>query len=244
MLIVACVNPQEDDTSLNHHPDIEEIIQLRNGIATGWHDTLICVASDPDGDMLTFGWNAFAGSLVTINDTAVWYAPTFVASYPFEIRVEDGKGGYDESTFLVQVYRDTVNLPDSSITAPIRLNNPTLTILNTEEDFKSLWLTNHPDVDTNDVSVPSSEIDFDSLSVAIISYGYGYTSGCDEDIQFIDFLFLSRDTLFIQTTQQGWFDFNPGCFSEVEPRHWVLFPKVTLPWKYLRPDNDLYWAWP
>lgn len=244
LLVLACVEPREIDNAHNSYPVIDEVNQFRNGIATGWHDTLICLASDADDDVLEYHWTAYAGSLVTISDTAVWYAPKVVALYPFSIRVEDGQGGFDDMEFDVQVYRDSIYIPFETIPAPIGLNNATLTVITSIEEFDSLWISNYPDIDTSVVMIPECGINFDSLSAAIISFGYGYRSGCDEDIQLIEYPFLSRDTLFFQTTHQGWINFNPACFAEVEPRHWLLFPKVDLPWKFIRPDDNEYWRWP
>ena len=244
LIIVSCGEPEDDYIPPNRHPDIEEIVQFRNGIATGWYDTLVCVATDPDDDVLSYAWTAYAGSLVTNNDTAIWYAPADAARYPFNVRIEDGRGGYDQRDFEVQVYVDSIYIPFETIIAPIRLVNPTLTVITSKTQYESLWVENHPDIDTTVTSIPESGLNFDDSYAAIISFGYGYRSGCDEDIQLIEYPFLSRDSLFFQTTAQGWVDFNPACFAEVEPRHWIVFPKVDLPWRFLRPDDELYWSWP
>jgi len=244
LILGGCGDPEDDYISPNQHPNIDEVVQFRNGIATGWHDTLVCVATDPDDDTLRYIWTAYAGSLATNNDTAVWYAPVDAARYPFSVRIEDGRGGYDEREFVIQVYVDSIYIAYETIPAPIRLNNPTLTVITSKTQYDSLWVENNPDIDTSMTSIPASGINFDGFSAAIISFGYGYRSGCDEDIQLIEYPFLSRDSLFFQTTDQGWIDFNPACFALVEPRHWIMIPKVDLPWRFIRPDNNLYWSWP
>lgn len=244
LVICGCGEPEEDYTPPNRHPNIDDIVHFQNGIATGWYDTLVCIASDPDNDVLSYAWTTYAGSLVTHQDTAIWYAPLDVATYPFKVSVEDGRGGYDERDFEIQVFRDSIYLPYETILAPTSLKDPTLTVIFSEQEYDSLWMANHPDSDTSITPIPDSGINFDVYSAAVISFGYGYRSGCDEDIQLIEFPFLSRDSLFFQMTHQGWIDYNPACFSEVEPRHWLLFPRVDLPWRFLRPNDELYWRWP
>jgi len=231
----------EDDTYLisNHHPDIQTVQQLSNGIPTGSYDTLICKATDDDGDVLDYFWTAYAGSLTSYRDTAIWYAPLEVAKYPFLCRVEDRNGGYDEISFDVQVYSDTLALHHETINGLMRILDDTLAIIKSQEEYNSLWMLNHPDVDSLDIDIPAIDVNFDSSMIIIISFGYGPHSGCNDDVTFIDHVYTLRDSLFIQGTRQGFSEIGV-CFSVNEPRHWAIVPRVTLPSRFIGPTSVVW----
>ena len=52
-----------------------------------------CIASDPDGDELSYDWSASAGELSGAGDTVTWVAPTSEGSYSVAVAVTDGRGG-------------------------------------------------------------------------------------------------------------------------------------------------------
>ena len=221
----------EDEVySPNHHPEILSVGQLGYGIPIGWNDTLVCLASDEDGDDLVFEWTAPVGSLAGFGDTVIWFAPDTPATYPLEGRVTDGRGGYDESELLVHVFDyDTLYLEHERLIPKMRLPSDTLIVITNEVQYMNLWNQYHSISDGQGNPILPPEVNFDSLIVAVVSAGDGATSGCNQEVTFIDYVYSIRDSVFIQLTTQGWSEIQPGCFAEIEPRHWATLPKPGLP---------------
>jgi outer membrane protein OmpA-like peptidoglycan-associated protein len=71
--------------------------------------TLIADAADPDGDSLTYSWNAPAGSLANRADRQTpWTAPMQEGPVPVAITVTDGRGGTATDAVTLQVIRPAV----------------------------------------------------------------------------------------------------------------------------------------
>ena len=79
---------------LTRNPQIEQIKADPSEIEKMDHTTLTCIASDPDGDTLTYRWSSLTGSFEN-NDSSVviWNAPDVVGYYYIFCHVEDGQGG-------------------------------------------------------------------------------------------------------------------------------------------------------
>lgn len=62
---------------------------------TGGSTTVMCDASDPDGDPLTYSWTATGGSISGSGATITWTAPNAPvgSSYTITCTVSDGRGG-------------------------------------------------------------------------------------------------------------------------------------------------------
>ena len=71
---------------------------------------IVCNASDPDGDSLTYRWTAGAGTLDNAEAAVTWTAPQDPGSYTITVVVSDGKGG--------------ASLAEVVITVPEKPNNP------------------------------------------------------------------------------------------------------------------------
>ncbi len=54
---------------------------------------MVCTASDPDGDELSYEWSASAGEVSGEGDTVTWTAPPSEGSYGVTVVVSDGHGG-------------------------------------------------------------------------------------------------------------------------------------------------------
>jgi outer membrane protein OmpA-like peptidoglycan-associated protein len=71
--------------------------------------TVIAEAADPDGDTLTYAWNAPAGTLANhSNRQSPWTAPMQEGPVPITITVTDGKGGTATDAITLQVVRPVV----------------------------------------------------------------------------------------------------------------------------------------
>ena len=84
-------------------------------VGLGHHYTYAVQAADPDGDPLTFrlptapaGMTIDAGGVIRWTPTAAQFGPNAVT-----VRVEDGRGGFDQQSFTVNVVSQPTNSPPS-----------------------------------------------------------------------------------------------------------------------------------
>lgn len=93
-------------------------------VQTGQTATLTASATDPDGDSLTYQWNATEGTFSDANAArTVWTAPLQPAAVTATITVEDGRGGRATDTVdLVVIHGNALRsgvslLPDQPLTS-------------------------------------------------------------------------------------------------------------------------------
>jgi hypothetical protein len=78
---------------INNPPVIEQLTASPRKIDLGETSLLQCIASDPDGDSLTYSWSAHFGILSDSGATASWIAPSNAGNYYITCQVTDGLGG-------------------------------------------------------------------------------------------------------------------------------------------------------
>jgi hypothetical protein len=118
---VSCAAPAAapaPTTQGNGQPVIEQI----NG-SSDWspltEGQFACIASDPDGDNLTYKWAADNGTVSGSGAIMTWVSPSVMGKYKITVTVSDGKGG--EAT-AVQEARVIINADGSvSADAPVVL---------------------------------------------------------------------------------------------------------------------------
>lgn len=62
-----------------------------------------CVASDADGDNLTYTWSATGGTISSVGPVATWTAPNTCESYVVTVVVADSRGGEASEKLGVKV---------------------------------------------------------------------------------------------------------------------------------------------
>ncbi len=70
--------------------------------------SIACVATDPDGDALTYAWNAEAGVLSGSGATVTWTAPLVEGAYEIWVAVDDGEGHAASDTIGLRVRGGTL----------------------------------------------------------------------------------------------------------------------------------------
>ena len=65
--------------------------------------TIVCVASDPDGDELSYIWSVNGGSISGEGSVATWVAPNAYGTYTITVTVTDAKGGQAIKTIDIVV---------------------------------------------------------------------------------------------------------------------------------------------
>ena len=96
--------------------------------------SISCVASDPDGDALTYAWSTTAGLVLDHGNYAGWEAPQVSGTYDVTVVVEDGKGGQATATLALLVSDDA---PD---TRPPDISNVKVSHI-TEISATITWFT-------------------------------------------------------------------------------------------------------
>jgi hypothetical protein len=100
---------EQEAASENHPPQVGEIDFSSDVFYTLEEYTLAVKASDPDGDTLTFKWDAEGGFFSDINSNPTkWTAPSLANTYKISVYVIDGKGGEFIQNAYVTVETETV----------------------------------------------------------------------------------------------------------------------------------------
>jgi hypothetical protein len=137
-------------TSTNNEPIIASLEPEAEQVVPLGSVQVVCTASDPDGDELSYDWWASAGEIDGAGDTVTWVAPASEGSYSVAVEVTDGHGG--EVTDYV--------------TITVRANNPP-TITSLAADAEGTTPS-----DSLQVTCTASDPDGDELS-----YGWTATAG-------------------------------------------------------------------
>jgi len=91
----GCGSPQA--ARANQPPFIEKIVGPTSW-APGQGAQITCLASDPDGDKLTYSWTADKGTISGEGPTITWVPPSGMGKYNVTVVVSDGKGGEARGT--------------------------------------------------------------------------------------------------------------------------------------------------
>jgi len=91
----------------NKTPVIQSLVPLSPTVVAG-HSTLVtCTAEDPEGEPLTYTWNAECGELTGAGSRITWFAPTSLPGTTDEcavtVSVDDGEGGIAIAQILIPI---------------------------------------------------------------------------------------------------------------------------------------------
>jgi hypothetical protein len=87
----------------NKAPTITSLNPSANSVARGESCTINCVASDPDGDAITYSWSASSGAISGTGNSVSWTAPASVGTYTITVSVSDGKAAAVSESCNIQV---------------------------------------------------------------------------------------------------------------------------------------------
>ncbi len=99
-LIMQCSTPSESN---NNSPKISSLTANPDSLEVKETATLTCVASDPDGDALTYKWSADAGSVNGSGPSVSWVAPDLTGQFSITCTVDDGNGSSDSESIVIKV---------------------------------------------------------------------------------------------------------------------------------------------
>ena len=95
---------------VNHPPAITSLEAKQNVVAPLNSCLIECVASDPDGDELTYEWSASKGNITGAGATVAWSAPEAEGIYNIMVKVSDGNG--EEATDSITITVKNNHPPD------------------------------------------------------------------------------------------------------------------------------------
>ncbi|MFC1861457.1 PKD domain-containing protein [Chloroflexota bacterium] len=87
----------------NHPPVIESVTADPEVVLRNETTVFTCVASDPDGDELSYDWIAPIGSFSGEGSIVTWTAPTACTTYTVTVNVADDYGGEANKNFEIRV---------------------------------------------------------------------------------------------------------------------------------------------
>ena len=91
------------DVVRNRDPVISSLVADPVTVLPQDKSTITCIASDPDGDALTYNWKASSGSITGVGDTVTWIAPDSEGTFSVTVTLNDGEGGQNSSDVSITV---------------------------------------------------------------------------------------------------------------------------------------------
>ena len=92
------------DVTANHSPVIESLAAEHMVVIFGKSTNINCVASDPDGDALTYFWAAADGEISGEGSAVIWTAPDACGEYiTVTVTVVDDRGGEASRELSIRV---------------------------------------------------------------------------------------------------------------------------------------------
>ena len=87
----------------NQPPVISSLTSAQTNVLPLGIVEIQCVASDADGDTITYKWSTTGGSFTGTGPTVSWVAPQYYGDYDVTVTVEDGKGNVTQATITLSV---------------------------------------------------------------------------------------------------------------------------------------------
>ena len=125
----------------NYPPRIKSLATDPDPVFLNKSATIYCTAEDIDGQPLTYSWSVSAGSFTTQGATVIWIPPDNAGTFEITCIVDDGSGGTDSSTVMVEVLDNYTPVITGIFANPSAIDvgeTTTLTCLATDQDGDSL----------------------------------------------------------------------------------------------------------
>ena len=103
IILHSCKKDEE-----NKNPTVSSVTVAPATIVAGGTATVTVVASDPDGDALTYTYNATGGAIAGSGNVATWTAPSAEGAYSVTVSVSDGNGGTASGSGALTVFEEAV----------------------------------------------------------------------------------------------------------------------------------------
>ena len=94
----------------NRPPTIVSLTANPTSVSIRGTSTVTCNANDPDGDPLTYIWQASGGIISGSGAIVTWTAPSVTGTYSVIVTVSDGRGGEDKRGVNIDVIQPRSNV--------------------------------------------------------------------------------------------------------------------------------------
>jgi len=89
--------------AVNHPPVIDSLTTERQRVKKAMTSTIECIASDPDGDELSYIWSVNGGGISGEGPVAIWVAPNAYGTYTVTVTATDSRGGQATESIKIVV---------------------------------------------------------------------------------------------------------------------------------------------
>jgi len=106
LLIGGCMPANQPPVTFGvaaNHPPVIDSLTAEQRVRKATTSTIECIASDPDGDELSYTWLVNGGSISRKGSVATWVAPNAYGTYTITVTVTDAKGGQAIKTIDIVV---------------------------------------------------------------------------------------------------------------------------------------------
>jgi hypothetical protein len=90
----------------NQAPIITDVV-IESQVRPSTESPVVCMATDPEGDNLTYTWSASGGVIKGKGNKVTWLAPEYPGNYLLLVRIDDGNGGTFSESENITVVADT-----------------------------------------------------------------------------------------------------------------------------------------
>ncbi|MDD5647912.1 MAG: PKD domain-containing protein [Dehalococcoidia bacterium] len=135
---LSCTSVDNTGNQQNHAPVIETL----NYDKTTYHNRPVeieCIASDIDGDNLTYSWESAEGNITGEGKNVIWSPPGNMRNYPINLTVTDGKGGEAKEKIYIMVVTNADGTASSNIEIKLKLGDKNTVLI--ENQRVGIWTT-------------------------------------------------------------------------------------------------------
>jgi len=87
----------------NSYPVISSLHAGKDSVTPSGSCEVECIASDADGDSLTYAWSATGGTFSGTGPVTYWVAPDIPGTYAITVKVTDDRGGESINSLSIEV---------------------------------------------------------------------------------------------------------------------------------------------
>ena len=147
---------------MNAAPVITALSASAADVTPGATVSIAAMATDPDGDAMTYRWSATGGAFSTTNAlSTVWTAPAAESNYDLTLVVSDARGASSSARYRVRVAASNG-----------RGNADIQVVLMSPPDITNFTLSSPDTTGTSTLAVTATDPDGDAMT-------YSWSSNCD-----------------------------------------------------------------